>query len=639
MFLQIINKLNQIQEKTTVGWQNLCASSWILQLIDILLRSYGQVLFADNIATGLFLLIALMLISGSTVLFSLIGITITSLTAYFCKEEKIFIRHGIFGFNGAVFGFFWSWYFSLSLLSLMIFMLMAIIVVRLQSTLMKKLSLGQFNLPVMSLPAVIVMLGSLVMVYWFVYSAWLFPPYAIYIANGLSSEPLINIVQSGSNSVMHFNFSQQSMIWLLIFSGILINSRISALAAGLGALAGYLIVKIFPAVAGVGYAPDIFIGFNAIPLAIGLFGVFLVANLRTFFFTCAGITFCTVFWLLLVKVCGIFNFPFLTLPFNLTVLMVLIILKKSNAQVAGLYPVPLDVITTPEDIIAWHRENVLPRASIKAYEHIVRLLKNPYRIFKPDSEEITKFLKIVNRSDKISILSGAGTSTESGIPDFRSNYNFWRKFGAEDFTYQNFLHRADVRARYWVMERQFYNIIMRSKINPTHMATKWLANQNKLACVITQNVDGLFQRAGVDQAKVIEIHGTAHKVKCLNCGMCSSRQDIEAMFEAGIYIPYCGKCNGLLKPATVLMGEELDKALFEQALSNILASDLLIVMGTSLQVDPVASIPDIAWQKGIPIIIINSTVTPRDHLAKMFVNCSTGTFFKKLLAQIKKAEQ
>jgi len=427
MFLQIINKLNQIQEKTTVGWQKLCANSLTLQFIDIGLRSYGQVLFADNIVAGLFLLVALMMISGSTVLFSLIGIAVTSLAAYFCKEEKIFIRHGIFGFNGAVFGFFWSWYFSLSPISLMIFTLMAIIVVRVQSSLMKKLAWGQFNLPVMSLPAVIVMLGSLVLVYWFVYSAWLFPPSAIYIINGFSSEPLIKMAQSGSNYLLNINFPQQSMVWLVIFSGILINSRISALAAGLGALAGYLIIKIIPASAGLGYAPDIFIGFNAIPIAIGLFGVFLVANLRTFFFTFAGIALCAVFWLLLVKVCGIFNFPFLTLPFNLTVLVVLIILKKSDAQVAGLYRVPLDVITTPEDIILWHKDNVLPSASITAYENIVRLLKHPSSLFQPDREEITKFLEIVNSAGKISILSGAGTSTESGIPDFRSNYNFWRK--------------------------------------------------------------------------------------------------------------------------------------------------------------------------------------------------------------------
>ncbi|MGV8057817.1 MAG: urea transporter [Smithellaceae bacterium] len=636
MLLQIKNKLNQIQEKTTVGWQHFCADSLLGQLVDILLRSYGQVLFSDNVVTGLFLLIALMMISGSTVLFSLVGIAVASLTAYFLQEERTFIKHGIFGFNGALFGFFWSWYFSVSIVSVMLFVVMAIIVVRVQSSLMKKLSLGPFNLPVMSLPAVIVLISSLVIVYWFVYSARLFPSFAVYIVNGFPSEPLIKLAQSSGNYLLHINFSQQLIAWLLIFVGIFINSRISAFAAGLGAFTGYLIIKIIPAAASANYAADIFIGFNTIPLTIGLFGVFLVANLRTFFFALAGIAVCTVFWLLLVSVCGIFNFPFLTLPFNLTVLAVLLILKKIDTRAAGLYPVPLDIISTPENIIGWYKDNVLPRVSGAAKENFVQVLKHPTLVFKPTREEITKFLSIVNSAEQIALLSGAGTSTESGIPDFRSNYNFWREFGAEDFTYQNFLHRKDVRARYWAMERQFYNIILRSKINSTHKAAKWLADQNRLSCIVTQNVDGLFQKAGVDPAKVIEIHGTAHKVKCLNCGTCSNRQDIEAMFNAGIYIPYCYKCYGLLKPATVLMGEELDKALFEQALSNILTSDLLIVMGTSLQVEPVASIPDIAWQKGIPIIIINSTPTPRDHLSRMLINCETGIFFKKILQQIRK---
>ncbi|HOW57015.1 MAG TPA: urea transporter [Smithellaceae bacterium] len=635
MFLQSKNKLNSIREKTTDEWQKICSRSLLLRLIDIMLRSYGQVLFADNIVTGLFLLLALMMISGSTVLFSLVGIAVTSFAAYFRREERIYIRHGIFGFNGALFGFFWSWYFSPSPVSLILFVFTGIIVYLTHSALMKKLSLGQFNLPVMSIPAAIVLPVSLIMVYWLVYSAGLFPDSAVYIINGYSAEPLIKMAQAGNSYLLHINFSQQLIAWLLIFLGILINSRINAFAAGLGALTGYLIVKIIPAAAGANYAADIFIGFNAIPVAIGLFGVFIVAGLRTFFFTFAGIAFCTACWLLLVNVFGIINFPFLTLPFNITILTALIILRKTDSRTTGLYPVPLSIITTPENIITWHRENILPLAFRSSKENIFRLLRHPSRLLKPDRKEIAKFRDIVFSAGRIAILSGAGTSTESGIPDFRGNYDFWRKFGAEDFTYQNFLRREDVRARYWAMERQFYNIILRAKINPTHEAAKWLADQNRLSCIVTQNVDGLFQKAGVDPAKVIEIHGTEHKVKCLKCGEFSIRHDIEAIFNAVNYNPYCYKCYGILKPATVLMGEELDKALFERALSDILASDLLIVMGTSLQVEPVASIPDIAWRKGIPIVIINTTPTSRNHLARMFINYPTGVFFKKFLQHIK----
>lgn len=625
MFLPIDKKINAIVEKATAGWRNLCATSVLLRQTDILLRSYGQLLFADNAATGFFLLIALMLISGNTVLFSVIGIVVASAAAYFFKEESILIRHGIFGFNGAIFGFFWSWYFPLSGLSVLLFMLMTIIVVLVQSSLMKKMSLGFFNLPVMSLPAVMILIASLVIVYWLVFSAGILPSFAVYPFN---SEPLIIIQTSVS-------FLQSLLAWLLIFIGILINSRISAFAAILGAVAGYMIVYFFPA-ASMGHSAGIFVGFNAIPVAVSLFGIFLVANIQTFFFTFAGIAVCTIFWLLLAKICGMLNFPLLTLPFNFTVLAVLSVLRKygTHANRLGLYLVPLDIITTPEDIILWQKRNTLSRTSGNMGKNIIRLLQQPGHLFGPSREEVAEFLNILTGAARISILSGAGTSTESGIPDFRSNYNYWKQFSAEDFTYYNFIYRPDIRARYWVMERRFYKIIRHARINFVHKAARWLVDRGRLSCVVTQNVDGLFQQAGVNSSKVIELHGTAHQVKCLNCGTAQSREDIDAMFNAGIYVPYCSRCFGLLKPATVLMGEELDKTLLEKALSHILASDLLVIMGTSLQVEPVASIPDIAWRHGVRIVIINSTATPKDHLAEMVVNCSAGKFCKKILQQM-----
>lgn len=630
------DKLKGIRDVAT-GWLTAPdngpeALQWLL----VVLRSYGQVVFAAHAASGLFLLIALATISGSTVFFSLIGIAAVSLAAYAFKAERIFIRQGIFGFNGALLGIFWSWYFSVSILSALLLVVMAFVVYLVQSFLMDKLSLGRFNLPVMSLPSVVALIGSLVIVYWLVYNALLIPASAIYMIGGYSPEPLIQTAGLLTNLLPGVQFPQYIIAWLLIFTGILIHSRISAFAAVLGALGGYAITRMLPATAGVLYTSDLFIGFNAIPVSIGLLGVFLVANRQALFFTFAGLALCCVFWLFLFQIFGLFNFPFLTLPFNLTILAVLITLKKLNAQAAGLYPVPLEVITSPENIRIWYENNVLPRASVKTAGSLAQWFRHPSLFFRPNREEILRFREMVDGAGKIAILSGAGTSTESGIPDFRGHYNFWRKFGAEDFTYQNFLYREDVRARYWAMERQFYQMILRSKVNPTHQAAKWLDDQNRLSCIVTQNVDGLFQKAGVNPEKVIEIHGTEHQVRCLNCGVSSNRQDVEAMFHEGIFIPYCYTCYGLLKPSTVLMGEELDKSLFENALSKILASDLLIIMGTSLQVDPVASIPAMAWKKGIPIVIINSTPTSQAHLSKWFIQCPTGKFFRKFLRQVKK---
>lgn len=634
MLPKLRDKLKGVREEAA-GWiKEPDSGPKALQGAVVVLRSYGQVVFATHAASGLFLLIALATISRSTVWFSLIGIAAASLSAYAFKAEGSFIRQGIFGFNGALLGIFWSWYFTVSIVSVLLLVAMAVIVYLVQSILMNKLSLGRFNLPVMSLPSVIALITSLLIVYWLVYNAGLIPAAAIYMMGGYSPEPLMPMEGVLKNLLPGLPLPQHVIAWLLIFTGILVHSRISAFAAALGALGGYAITKMLPATAGALYTSDLFIGFNAIPVSIGLLGVFLVANGQAFFLTFAGLAICCVFWLLLVQLFGLLNFPFLTLPFNLTILAVLTTLKKMNLPSAGLYPVPLEVITTPEKIILWHKNNILPRAAVKTPETVVKLLLHPSRFFRPSSEEIDAFRSLVDGAGKIAVLSGAGTSTESGIPDFRGHYNFWRKFGAEDFTYQNFLNREDVRARYWAMERQFYHLILRARVNPTHRAAKWLDDQNRLSCIVTQNVDGLFQKAGVNPEKVIEIHGTEHKVRCLNCGAIGNRQDIETMFPAGIYIPYCYTCYGWLKPATVLMGEELDKSLFERALSKILSSDLLIIMGTSLQVDPVASIPAMAWKKGIPIVIINSTPTSQNHLARQFIHCPTGTFFKKFLRRI-----
>ena len=634
MLQQINDSASRISEKAGIQWQQLCAASHLVRMLDILLRSYGQILFADNVVTGFFLITALMMISSSTVLFSLIGIFAASLTAYLLKEEKYFINHGIFGFNGALLGLFWSWYFAVSIYSLIVFICMAVIVVPFHSYLMKKMSLGRFNLPVLSLPSAVVFICSLIVVYWLVYSARLFPSSEVYIINGFLPEPLINMASFGGNDFLEIIFSQQLPAWLLILIGVLLNSRISAFAALLGGLTGYLIINIVPLAAASDYAGNIFIGFNAVPAAMSLFGVFLVANIRSFFFAFAGIAVCAVVWLLLVNIFGLFNFPFLTLPFNFTVLAALTILRKADLRAAGLYPVPLELVTTPENIMRWHQYNVLPRALPAAAGNIIQLLKHPFHLLGPDRRKISEFLDIIASAEKISILSGAGTSTESGIPDFRGNYSFWKQFGAEDFTYDNFLMREDVRVRYWAMERQFYNIILNSKINPIHQTAKWLADQGRLSGIVTQNVDGLFQKAGVDSALVLEIHGTAHGVKCLNCGTAYSRQGMEDIFNAGVYVPCCEKCNGLLKPATVLMGEEVDKILFEKSLKKIIASDLLLVMGTSLLVDPVATLPEIAWQRGVRIVIINATPTPKDHLARLVINYPVGKFFRKILPQL-----
>lgn len=299
-------------------------------MVDIILHSYGQLLFADNIITGLFLLIALALISESTVLFSFIGASVSSLAASFFKEERLYIHHGIFGFNGALLGIFWSWYFAVTATSVVILFLAAIIATRVQTRLMKRLSQGRFNLPALSLPAVAVIMGTLIVVYWLVYNARVFLPLSIYTSAGIAPKPLIKISSPDSHGFLQALFSQNFLAWSFIFIGIIANSRISAFIALVCGIIGYFLVNI-PALGGV-YAPYVFIGFNVIPLGIGLFGFFFVANIRTFFFTLACIGICTILWILLAKCLGLLNLPFLTLPFNVTIILYLIIASHQGSM-------------------------------------------------------------------------------------------------------------------------------------------------------------------------------------------------------------------------------------------------------------------------------------------------------------------
>jgi urea transporter len=317
-------------EKAAKKRYALCLKWRPARWVDIILRSYGQLWFADSIITGLFLLIALALISKSTFLFSLIGASVSSLAAFFFKEDRLYIHHGIFGFNGALLGIFWGWYFAITVTSVVILFLAAIIATRIQTYLMKRLSQGRFNLPVLSLPAVAVLVGTLIVVYWLVYNARVFPPLSIYTPAGFTPKPLIKLSSPGSHRFLQALFSQNFLAWSLIFIGIIANSRISAFAALMCGTAGYFIVHI-PAFRGI-YAPYVFIGFNLIPLGIGLFGFFFVANIRTFFFTFAGIGICTILWILFAKCLGLLNIPFLTLPFNITIILYLIIASHQGSM-------------------------------------------------------------------------------------------------------------------------------------------------------------------------------------------------------------------------------------------------------------------------------------------------------------------
>ncbi|MCX5853184.1 MAG: urea transporter, partial [Deltaproteobacteria bacterium] len=564
---------------TLSHWEMLCAKVRPLRVIDTILRSCGQVIFADHPLTGLLMLVSMALLSSAAFLFTLTGASISSLSAFLLKEDKFYIAKGIFGFNGALLGIFWSWYFLISVPSIFIFICMAIIITVVQSAMMTLLSYGRYNLPVMSLPAVAVFIFSLLLIYWLVFNAGVLHPLQIYIPLDTPLMPLFQIIPQNTEGVWGLMASYKLHVWGMILAGIFVHSRINFAAAIFFTVSGLIFMMILPH-RWVHMGAEVFLGFNILPLSIALFGLLIVASRQAFLYTCLAFFICFGLWFVISDLFLKANLPFLTLPFNLTVIVALMFAKITGVERFGIVTVPLDMVTTPEHILKMHkaalskappRQGGLPRQGQYVYEkagsapnhpnirhdiqHILREKIAPLRITRKDIE---RFLDLVCGSNKISVLSGAGTSTESGIPDFRGNSSYWRQYGSEDFTYQNFLTRQDVRERYWAMDRHFYQMITTARPNDIHRAIKCLDEQGKLDCVVTQNVDGLFQRAGVGPSKIIEVHGTALRVSCLNCGTVYPRQELEGILETGEQEPHCQICHGLLKPMTILMGEDLN---------------------------------------------------------------------------------
>jgi NAD-dependent deacetylase len=248
---------------------------------------------------------------------------------------------------------------------------------------------------------------------------------------------------------------------------------------------------------------------------------------------------------------------------------------------------------------------------------------------------IEQFAKLVADSSRIVVLTGAGTSTESGISDFRSPGGVWDRYDPEDLDFQSFLQSEESRKIYWKFHREFYLPMKLSSPNDAHYALAELERIGKLHAVITQNVDNLHQRAGSSPEKVIELHGTAFRVRCLACGASFDREEIEKKLDAGVEVPRCDECNGLLKPATVSFGQPMPEQETLAAFESAGASDLFIVLGSSLVVYPAAHLPLEAINNGAKLVIINLTSTPYDHHADKVIHAKCGEVMRRMVALLK----
>ena len=238
------------------------------------------------------------------------------------------------------------------------------------------------------------------------------------------------------------------------------------------------------------------------------------------------------------------------------------------------------------------------------------------------------------QSRRLVVFTGAGLSTESGIPDFRSPGGVWSRYNPADFDFQNFLASESTREKYWQMATEMYGTIREAKPNKAHTAIYELDRLGKLDVVITQNIDGLHERAGHDSEKIIELHGTALHVSCLNCGQRYNRDEIQERIKQGIKAPVCDHCQGPLKPATISFGQAMPERETREAYRRSAASDLFIVIGSSLVVQPAASLPLEAKRGGARLVIINRDPTPYDDLADLVLQGQAGRILSAILERV-----
>jgi NAD-dependent deacetylase len=232
-------------------------------------------------------------------------------------------------------------------------------------------------------------------------------------------------------------------------------------------------------------------------------------------------------------------------------------------------------------------------------------------------------------------FTGAGVSTESGIPDFRSPGGVWSRFDPREFTYQNFTESLEGRRRYWALGRVTYPLIRAAAPNAAHGALAELHRLGRLDCCITQNIDGLHQRAGLPAAAVIELHGNATRARCLACATPYTRDELHARLEGGVEVPDCERCGGVVKPHTILFGEAMPAAEVEEARRRAGSADLFVVLGSSLVVYPAAYIPRHARSAGATLVIVNLEPTPLDHEADLVVRAPAGAVMAAVLDEVR----
>ncbi|MBA3350329.1 MAG: NAD-dependent deacylase [Actinobacteria bacterium] len=251
-----------------------------------------------------------------------------------------------------------------------------------------------------------------------------------------------------------------------------------------------------------------------------------------------------------------------------------------------------------------------------------------------ETDELVAVAEWLSRAAKVTALTGAGISTESGIPDFRGPNGLWTKDPAaqQRATIQHYMGSKVARVEAWRMRSEHPSRTVDP--NAGHMALAELERKGSLHTLITQNIDSLHQRAGSSASKVIEIHGALRDVVCMSCGESRSMEAALQRVQAGEEDPPCTACGGVLKSATISFGQPLDPEILEEAQAAASACDVFLAIGTSLSVFPAAHLPQRALQAGARLVIVNAEPTRYDARAHAVLRGPIGHTLSALVALV-----
>ena len=239
------------------------------------------------------------------------------------------------------------------------------------------------------------------------------------------------------------------------------------------------------------------------------------------------------------------------------------------------------------------------------------------------------FEQAIEQSSRIVMFTGAGISTESGIPDFRSPGGIWTKMSPINFDV--FLQSPEMRREAWRRKFEIDKTLIGADPNKGHMAIAKLVDIGKVTHVITQNIDNLHQNSGVPPSKIIELHGNGTYAKCLDCGTRHELDEVKALYDASDDAPACRECKGIVKSATVSFGQAMPEEEMRRAEEATLACDLFVAIGSSLQVYPAAGFPILAKRNGAKLAILNREPTDLDQIADIVINAEIGATLAPLV--------